>query len=350
MGPRATDVVLSIPESVPFVGPESLERQLGRQFELRLGANESLFGASPMATEAMKRAADHSFLYGDPDGFELRYAIASLHNCQIENVILGGGIDELLMLFARAYLGPGDTAATTRGSYPTFEYAVHSVGGHLSFAEYLDERVNLEELRELSKASKIVYIANPDNPSGTWQPLDDFEISPDSLLILDEAYSDFAPSAPVRIKPGRVQLRTFSKGFGMAGVRIGYAICESKVVSLLNKIRMHFGVGIIPQAGALAALQDIRFVRDVVQQTTEVKDWLATAIQGVRPSHTNFVLIDLESREAAERMLLELRGLGVFVRKPGQPPLERYIRVSVGPRPAMELFVEKFSAALLAIG
>jgi histidinol-phosphate aminotransferase len=298
----------------------------------------------------MNRAAEQSYLYGNPDGFELRHAIASLHGCEVDNVVLGSGIDELLMLFARVYLNPGDSAATTRGSYPTFEYAVRSVGGKLSYAEYADESVNLDELRELSKTSKIVYVANPDNPSGTWQPLDDFEVSPESLLILDEAYSDFAPSAPVRIKPGRVQLRTFSKGFGMAGVRIGYAICEPAVVTLLNKIRMHFGVGIIPQAGALAAFRDIEFVRKVVQQTAEVKDWLATAIPGVRPSHANFVLVDMESKEAAERMLLELRRLGVFVRKPGLAPLDRYIRVSIGPRPAMELFVERFFEAVAVMG
>lgn len=358
--PHPNSIVAAIPATTPFLGPEALEREMGRAFDLRLGANESLFGPSPLAVAAMQEQAAKGQFYGDPEGYELRQEIARRHGCDIEKVILASGIDELLMLFCRAYLGYGYSALTTHGSYPTFEYAVRSVGGNLLYDLYSDEgTIDLESYSHFATvdAPHMVYLANPDNPSSTWHPPGRVAelraaLHSDVLFLLDEAYIDFAPeSAPFDPEDdGLVRLRTFSKGYGLAGIRIGYALCSAAHVRALNKIRMHFGVSSVAQAGALAALRDEDHLRFVVEETSRVRGWLAHELQGrgfdSLPSHTNFLTIDMGSEERATAMVVALRHKGVFIRKPAQPPLDRFIRVSIGPKVVMEEFVRRFEDVL----
>jgi len=357
--PKPTQVVANIPESTPFVGPETLERQMGRRFELRLGANESLFGPSQRAVAAMGAVAGKGYFYGDPEGFELRSAIAEHHGCAVENVVLASGIDELLMLFCRAFVAPGDPVVTTRGSYPTFEYAARSVGARIETCEYRSFEVDLLSLARLARdnAAKVAYVANPDNPTGAWhspENLASADFDPGTLLLLDEAYADFAPVLD-EFDPDNasvVRLRTFSKAHGMAGIRIGYALCHAEHVRTLDKLRMHFGVSSVAQAGALAALVDRDHLEWVVKETESARSWLAESMSGMGlgsiPSHTNFLTIDLGSVERAEGCLLRLREMGVFIRKPGLPPLEGHIRVSIGPLPVMQEFLDRFQAAIRA--
>ncbi|MBC8065117.1 MAG: aminotransferase class I/II-fold pyridoxal phosphate-dependent enzyme [Chlorobia bacterium] len=353
--PEPSSIVSAIPATTPFVGPETLEREMRKHFELRLGANESLFGASPLAIEAMQRQAAIGHFYGDPEGFELRSEIAARHDCAIQNVVLGSGIDELLMLFCRAYLPVGDSALTTFGSYPTFEYAVQSVGGKLLYDIYSDAgTIDLESMAHfaLVDAPQVLYLANPDNPSGTWHGPDAIaefrsQLHRDILFLLDEAYSDFAPEvAPFDPSDtGLVRLRTFSKGHGMAGIRIGFALCHAEHVSALNKIRMHFGVSSVAQAGALASLRDEDHLARVVSETIRVRDWLAKEMLALGfpslPSQTNFLTIQIGSKERAEDVLLGLRKQSVFIRKP-MKALDDHIRVSIGPQSVMEEFLERF--------
>lgn len=356
--PHPNSIIDAIPATTPFVGPEALERQMGRSFDLRLGANESLFGPSPLAIAAMREQATIGQFYGDPEGYDLRWEIAQRNGCEVENVVLASGIDELLMLFCRAYLGHGDSALTTHGSYPTFDYAVRSVGGNLLFDLYSDDgTIDLESLSHFAQvdAPNMVYLANPDNPSSTWispEKVAEFRESlhSDVVFLLDEAYIDFAPMAPPfdAEDEGVVRLRTFSKGNGLAGIRIGYALCAASHVRALNKIRMHFGVSSVAQAGALAALIDEDHLRFVVEETSRVRGWLAQELRGrgydSLPSHTNFLTIDMGSEERAAAMVVALRRKGVFIRKPAQPPLDRFIRVSIGPQAVMEEFVRRFEA------
>jgi histidinol-phosphate aminotransferase len=355
IAPKPTQVVANIPDSTPFVGPETLERRLGRRFELRLGANESLFGPSPRAVAAMNAAAHLAHFYGDPEGFELRTEIATRHGCSVENVVLASGIDELLMLFCRAFVAPGDSVATTRGSYPTFEYAARSVGARIETCAYEAFRVDLVSLAKLarSRSAKIAYIANPDNPTGSWHSplqLASLDLDPGKLLLLDEAYADFAPQLAKfdPEDPSVVRLRTFSKAHGMAGIRIGYALGHADHVRTLDKLRLHFGVSSVAQAGALAALGDEGHLDWVVKETESARSWLAESLRQMGfdsiPSHTNFLAIDLGDAERAQNCLLRHRELGVFIRKPSLPPLDGHIRVSIGPMPVMQEFVARFRA------
>lgn len=360
--PEPTPIVASIPPTTPFVGPEAIERQIGRKLNLRLGANESLFGASPKAIAAMKEKVEWGHFYGDPEAFDLRTAIAEEHEAGIQNVVLASGIDELLMLFARCFIAPGEPVVTTLGSYPTFEYAVNSVGGRLERVPYRDNRVDLEALLAKTKETraKVLYLANPDNPSSTWQGVEAIrhfidQIPAGVLLLLDEAYYDFAPSGDPfdPTNPQVVRFRTFSKAHGMAGMRVGYALAHSDHVVTLNKVRMHFGVSGVAQAGALAALQDTEFVKSVIAQTRATRSWLSgkMAESGFDSldSETNFLVTDLGSEPRATGVLMKLREHGVFIRKPMVAPLDRFIRVTIGRREDTERFFEIFQGLLQTV-
>lgn len=347
----------TIPAITPFIGPETIERANGVPFQLRLGANESLFGPSPKALAAMKEATGRTHLYCDPEGYDLRKAIADSNGVRVENISIGAGIDDLLLLLSRAYLNPGDKVVTTLGSYPTFEYAVAGVGGALTKVPYLNDKPDLDGLIGEAKGAKIAYLANPDNPSGHWSTPSGVRAFADALpeetlFILDEAYSDFAPESTNALFPAEdgktIRVRTFSKGHGMAGSRVGYLIAPAESVAQLNKIRLHFGVNLIAQAAAIASLEDLSHLDYVVKETENQRQTLAKLAEskGLRPlpSKTNFLTIEMASLEAALETVERLKQRQVFIRKPSQPPLDRCIRVSLGRPEDMAIFAEIFEA------
>ena len=210
--PRLTPLAASLPATVPFVGPEAQERARGQVFTARLGANESAFGPSPRAIAAMQQAATEVWMYGDPESHDLRTALAAHHGTDIDNIMVGEGIDGLLGLLVRLYISAGDGAVTSDGAYPTFNYHVTGFGGVLHKVPYAGNHENPAAL--IAKAhetgAKLVYIANPDNPMGSWHQghvIADMaaNLPADCLLLLDEAYIDLAPMAPPpisrRIRP-----------------------------------------------------------------------------------------------------------------------------------------------------
>lgn len=336
----------AIPLVTPFIGPEQLMREGGHPALLRLGANESAFGPSPKAIEAMTAELPHLSWYGDPESYDLRSALALRHRCGIEQISVGSGIDDLMGLAVRAYMAPGATALATRGTYPTFGYHVTGFGGKLATVPYrsdgmLDIDALIARAAELRPA--VVYVANPDNPSGTLLAPGEivrlFEALPrESLLLLDEAYADFvddSESAPADLLDARLlRLRTFSKAYGMAGARIGYAISTPRNTLTFQKIRLHYGVNRNAQIGALASLGDEAFHRYVVAQVAKGReDYYALARSlgsGYLESRTNFVCMNFGTGERATAVMNALLAHGVFVRKPTAPPLEGYVRVSVG--------------------
>jgi len=343
--PPFTQLIKQLPATVPFVPPEALERQTGQPIRLRLGANESDFGVSPLAQEAMRQALEKVSWYGDSENDALRTALAHIHGVRKEEIVIGSGIDDLLELAVRTFVEPGVPVVTSLGSYPTFQFHVTGFGGQLHFVPYREWKNDLEALVEKAREvdARLLYLANPDNPTGTWHSADDVArlidaLPPGCVLILDEAYIEFAPpSAHLPIQgdhPQVIRMRTFSKAYGMAGARIGYAIACEETISAFDKVRLHFGVNRIAQAGALASLQDPDFVRDVVNEVNAgKKEYEAMADElGWRaiPSATNFVAIDVYDAERARRIVDDLLNMGVFIRTPGVAPLNRLIRITVG--------------------
>jgi histidinol-phosphate aminotransferase len=346
MDPPLVRLVADLPAAVPFVGPEALERRTARPFQLRLGANESLFGPSPHATEAMRAAVEQVALYGDPENAALRAELARAHGVAVENVMVASGIDDLLGLAVRAFVEPGVTAVTSLGAYPTFNYHVDGFGGHLERVPYRQDRNDLEALATAAHRvrARLVYLANPDNPTGTWHSARDLRtfvgrLPSDCLVLLDEAYVDFAPADAIpaieAADPRVLHLRTFSKAHGMAGARIGYAIGPAPIVAAFDKIRLHYGVNLIAQEGALASLADPAHIQRVVAAVAEGRreyEELARSLGlSTLPSAANFVAIDVGEAAQARALLTSLLEHGVFVRMPTAPPLDRCIRVTVAP-------------------
>jgi histidinol-phosphate aminotransferase len=363
-GPEPAPVVAALPASRPFVAPEELARRVGRSSLLRLGANESAFGPPPRALAAMCAELERTSWYGDPESMLLREALAARHGCGVDSIVVGSGIDDLLGLAVRAYLAPGEVALATLGSYPTYVYHVLGYGARLETVPYASNgSVDLRALAAKAREThaRQVYLANPDNPSGAFAgrpALESFvdELPQGALLVLDEAYADFvAPSEllPDVFDPRIVRMRTFSKAYGLAGARIAYALAAPAIVATFAKIRLQYGVNRTAQVGALAALDESDFVRDVVAEVERGRDDYRALAQafglGTLPSHANFVCIDLGSRARAEAAVDALLQRGVFVRKPAAPPLDGHIRVTVGTPDERSAFAVAFAEALAAL-
>ena len=359
--PQPTAQVAAIPAMTPFVAPEELARRVGRTELLRLGANESAFGPSPRAIGAMREAVSLTSWYGDPESLELRAALAARHGCAVEEIVVASGIDDLMGLIVRAFCAPGDACVATRGTYPTLFYHLNAYGARAEFADpAADGGLVVQNVVDAVRRSgaKLVYVANPDNPSGGFAPRAELAalraaLPDDTLLFLDEAYADFVPREelpPDVIDPRTIRTRTFSKAYGMAGARIGYALASTEVIAAFQKLRLHFGVNRTAQIGALAALGDEAFLRGVIAEVERGREeYHALAAQhGLPslPSSTNFVCIGIGTKAQAEAMMGALLELGVFVRKPWAPPIDGFIRVTVGTAAERAAFAERFAEAL----
>ena len=361
-GPRLTALATSLPASVPFIGPETQERLQGFDFKARLGANENVFGPSPKAIEALQKAAADTWMYGDPESHDLRAALAAHHNVRPENIVVGEGIDGLLGYLARLTVGPGDSVVTSDGAYPTFNYHVAGYGGNLVKIPYENDRENLPGL--IAKAretnAKLIYFANPDNPMASWLTGAEIEsaltdLPNGTLLILDEAYVEFAPENAVPKlaidDPRVIRMRTFSKAYGMAGARVGYAMGAGGTITAFNKIRNHFGMNRAAQSAALAALADRAWLAQTLENVVQSRATIAriAAENGLTalPSATNFVAIDCGADATFAKALLDqLVARGIFVRMPFAAPGNRCIRLSCGRPQDLALFEETLPDAL----
>jgi histidinol-phosphate aminotransferase len=352
---RPTPAIEAIPATTPFVGPEQLMRESGLRTLVRLGANESPFGPSPKAIAAMGAELERLGWYGDPESLDLRDALARKHACSPQQIVVGSGIDDVMGLAVRAFVPPGGLVLTSRGTYPTLNYHAIGYGARLEFADYLpDGTPDLDALLVLAKRERpsLVYLANPDNPSGRFIGRSDMlsfyrALPHDALLLLDEAYADFVPSQdllPPHFEERLIRMRTFSKAYGMAGARIGYGLTAEPNAGTFQKIRLHYGINRNAQIGALASLSDDAFRDRVVAETARARaDYYALASElgcGFIESCTNFVCIDMGTAQRATHVVGDLLRRGVWIRKPGAPPLDRYVRVSAGIEPMRRAFAE----------
>lgn len=356
----------ALPSTVPFTGPEALERRTGIPFRARLGANESLFGPSPRAVAAMQEAALGAWMYGDPENHDLKQALARHHGVTPAHIAVGPGIDGLLGLVCRLVLEQGTPVVTSLGAYPTFNFHVAGYGGALTRVPYRGDHEDVGALLAAARSgsAKLIYFANPDNPMGSHHSAQVVEemvanLPEEALLILDEAYADLTPEGTVPViaadHPQVIRMRTFSKGYGLAGARVGYALTNPDLALAFDKVRDHFGMGRVSQAGALAALADQDWLRSVQARTVAARARVAAiaVANGLRPlpSATNFVTIDCgRDGDFARRVLAELGALGVFIRMPGVAPLDRCIRISLGDDQTLDILEESLPLALKAAG
>ena len=359
---RYSKVIKGLPSSVPFVGPETQERNNGIKFLARLGANESNFGPSPKVLEEIKHSVGDLWMYADPESHDLKASISQHMAIKSENIIVGEGIDGLLGYLCRLIVNPDVRVVTSKGAYPTFNYHVSGFGGRLNFVPYKNDYENVEGLlREVEKSTaSLVYLANPDNPMGTFHSRaiieDMVENLPENVLLcLDEAYSEFALKDELpRIDPENpkvIRMRTFSKGYGMAGARIGYAIGPAELIKSFDKIRNHFGINLLAQRAAIVALADQEYLASVVKQVEISKKGIVQLAYdcGLKAitSFANFVAVDCgQDAVFAQAVLNGLIGERIFVRMPFFEPQNRCIRISAGKPENIELLRQKLPVIL----
>ena len=365
---RFTRIARDLPAAVPFVGPEAIERNRHLRVKARIGANESGFGPAPSVIEAMRREALETWKYTDPESFDLKAAIAAHLAIDPKHVNIGEGIDGILGQIVRLVIEPGMPVVTSLGGYPTFNYHVAGFGGRLVTVPYRDDQEDLDGLLDAVRRedAPLVYFANPDNPMGSWHSAEHVlefarAVPETTMLILDEAYGETAPAGTIPPadalidRPNVIRTRTFSKAYGLAGSRIGFVIAAESTAAAFDKIRNHFGLNRVGVAAAIAALKDQAYLKDVLGRIGAARERIASIARAngldPLPSATNFVAIDcgrdgVHSRANVDGLMEE----GVFIRMPGVAPLNRCIRVSVGPDGDLDLFEAALPVVLKRLG
>lgn len=327
---------------------------------IKLASNENPLGPSPLAIAAAQKALADSNRYPDGSGFYVREALAKKHAVPAQNIILGAGSTELIDLAARIMLRPGDCGVTSHGSFPLYYIAIRAAGARLLEIPLRQYAYDLDAMaRNLPPDAKVVYLANPNNPTGTMftaGELDAFlaRVPQTVLVVVDEAYfeyvqrADYSRSIPLALhRPNVIVLRTFSKVYGLAGLRIGYGIGPAVMLEEMNKLRGPFNTSGVAQAAALAALGDVEHVRRSVESNRAGLAQIASGLQkmGIQfvPSFANFVLV--EFGRDAEPISEELLTRGVIVRPMRWMGLPTAIRVSVGTREENDRFLAALDAA-----
>jgi histidinol-phosphate aminotransferase len=333
-----------LPVYVPGKPIEEVERELNIH-AIKLASNENPLGPSPMAMEAARKVLADSNRYPDGGTLRLREKIAAMHEVSPDDIFIGLGSSELIDVAARVLLGPGTIGLTSEGTYPPFSTAIRANGGSLEHVPMCAFAYDLPEMaRAITNTTRIIYLANPNNPTGTAFGAEEFErflthVPSDALVVLDEAYIHYAertdmPRSVELFRPRKnlLILRTFSKVYGMAGIRIGYGIGAAALVSAMNKLRTPFNVSGVAQAAALAALDDHQHVKRCIEANRVERKRITEEVAklGLKPveSETNFVFVETgpEAKAIGEELLRE----GVIVRPLAWMGFPEAIRISVG--------------------
>lgn len=357
-------IIEQVPEYIRSLIPyepgkpiEEVEREYGIANSVKLASNENPLGPSPKALAAMRAKLDQLHLYPDGDCFYLKQGLAKKLKILPESLIFGNGSNEIIELAARTFLRAGDEAVMAAQAFVVYQLIVQAVGGKSRQVPLKNFTHDLAALAEaITPQTRIVFLANPNNPTGTIFRRAEWEaflkkVSPDLLLIVDEAYFEYVQDAdyPDSLRyhgEGRaiLTLRTFSKLYGLAGLRVGYGVAPKEIIAMMQRVRQPFNVNAAAQWAALAALDD----REHVQRSLEVNAagmrYLAGEFENLGleyvPSHGNFVLVRVGK---GQEVYAELLKRGVIVRPMAAYKFPEYVRVTVGSAEENQKFVAALS-------
>lgn len=352
----------AIKKYVPGKSIKEAQAELGISHMIKLASNENAFGASPNSVRAIQEMAEQIHVYPDSQSREIRFRLAEQLGVQPEEITTGNGADGVIYNVGMAVIDQGDEIIFPRTTFPIYETISRVMRGVPVYSEMRNLRIDLTDIKEkISDRTKAVFLCNPNNPTGDALPPQEVEaflktVPEGVLVVLDEAYIDFADA---RAKPDSVGvfrggmrylfiLRSFSKIYGLAGLRFGYGIGDSDLVSLINLIKPPFDVSILAEQAAIDALCDQHFVQRTVEGCFEEKNFFyrqlgVLGLEYVR-SHTNFILIDT-GRDAQE-VFQALLQQGVIVRAATLYNLPTHIRVTIGQRTENERFFDALRAVL----
>ena len=358
---RVKPWIASLEPYEPGKPVEELERELGIHGSVKLASNENPLGPSPAALAALRGALGSVNRYPDGASFELRRKLAGRLGVAPQQLVFGCGSDELLELVAKAFLGPGDEAVYAWPSFAMYPIVVRGSGATPvqvpldgALAHDLDAMA-----KEVGERTRVVVVCNPNNPTGTSVGAEAFDrfagrLPADVVLVVDEAYVEYArrPDFPdalawVARRPGTLVLRTFSKVYGLAGLRVGYALAAAGVADLMNRVRQPFNVNSVALAAATAALEDSAFVRESFELNRsgmrQLTDGFGRLAIVYIPSHGNFVSFRVNDAAGVYRKLLKA---GVIVRPIASYGMPQHLRVTVGLESENARFLDSLKRAI----
>jgi histidinol-phosphate aminotransferase len=358
------------PEYIRAISPyqpgkpiSELAREMGmdERFIIKLASNENPLGTSPLALEAMSKALDEVALYPDGSGFELKAALSQRYGVTSNQIVLGNGSNDVLELAARVFLKPGASAVYSQHAFAVYPLVTQAVGASGISVPAINYGHDLDAMLDaVTPETRIVFIANPNNPTGTLLTPSAVlrfleRVSQDVLVVLDEAYNEYLPGTVradsigwLKRFPNLLITRTFSKAYGMAGVRVGFGLAHEEVSGLMNRVRQPFNVNSIGLAGAVAALEDVEFVKrsyalnqaGMLQITTGLRQ---LGIEYI-PSYGNFLSFRVPGDvKAVNQSLLKQ---GVIVRPIGIYEMPQHLRVTVGLESENRKFLRSLEVAL----
>lgn len=361
---RVRKEILQLKPYIPGKHMEELKRELGINEIIKLASNENPLGPSKRSIEAMKRAAETAHIYPDSYNYHLKKALAEKYNLREKQLILGNGSDELIKLIAETFLAEGDEIIMPDPSFSEYEFASTLMGAQCIKVPTKDFRVDVNAIRaKIGPRTKLVFLCNPNNPTGTIvtrKEMDEFIdcLPGGTILVLDEAYceyvtSDDYPDGIEYIRQGKdvIVLRTFSKVYGLAGLRIGYGISSEEIIDMIQRVKEPFNVNSIAQAGALESLKDEIQITRSREMVEKGKKYLYHALTHMGltyvPTEANFLLINV-NRDSQE-VFQELLKRGVIIRTGDIFDLPDYIRVTIGTMEQNERFISALKEVLLKL-
>ena len=358
--PRARASVRGLTTYQPGTPIEEVKRWLKLASDIKLASNENALGPSPKALAALKQAAGDLHRYPDSTCRVLRERLSKRLKVDPASLIFGNGSDELIVLALRAFVDPGDEVVVASPTFLIYELQARACGAQVTVVPLKDFRYDLPAMNAaVSPHTKLVFIANPDNPTGSYvtkRELAAFlrDLPPGTMVFLDEAYYEFVDAADYPQTLGLaaeqpvIVTRTFSKAYGLAGIRVGYGVAQPSLIAAMNAVREPFNVNSLAQAAAAAALEDAAFLEKTRAMVREGRAYLTKAFDALKlryvPSAANFILVQLGPRAGeVARALLER---GVIVREMSAWKLAGCLRVTIGTMTENRRFVEALKTVL----
>ncbi len=343
---------------------EEVEREYGIEGCVKLASNENPLGPSPKALKALAGRLTELNLYPDGDCFNLKRGLAAKLNVADTQLIFGNGSNEIIELAVRTFMGPGSEAIMDQFAFSIFRLVVQAAGGQSKVVPSKNFTVDLEAMsRAVTPKTRIMFLANPNNPTGTIYRKGEWEkflegMEREILLVVDEAYFEYVKEAdyPDSLSYGSekrsiLTLRTFSKIYGLAGLRIGYGVGTEEIIGLMHRVRQPFNVNAVAQWAALAALEDHEYIKRTLAVTQEGMRYLSNEIKNLGleqvPSYANFILVRVGSGQNCFQQLLRR---GVIVRPMDGYDLPEYVRVTVGSMEENRRFIQELGSIVGSTG
>ncbi|BBI33212.1 histidinol-phosphate transaminase [Cohnella abietis] len=355
--------IVHLPVYQPGKPVDDVKRELGLDEVIKLASNENPFGSSPKVKEAIARELENISIYPDGAAVELSNALAKHHDVNADQIIFGAGSDEIILMIARAFLVPGDETIMADQTFPQYKHNAQIENAVIIEVPLQAGTHDLPAMLErVTDKTKVIWVCNPNNPTGTINTSEEVEaflskVPSHILVVLDEAYCEYVedPTFPDGLKllekyPNVITLRTFSKIYGLASLRIGYGIGRPDVIRSINQVREPFNTSRFGQAAALAALQDEQFIEYCRVQNKQGLAYFNSSFTELGllafPAHGNFIMVDVQrpSQEVFDALLRK----GIIVRA-GHKLYPTYIRITVGSQEQNEKVIAALTAVLQEI-